>query len=1142
MPNEVKTSPNEDGKFELSPSQHRIASLLHKRFGSYYKDIFVDICRLMSQGHKYNSQRYLAGHLISELEGAIRSTLLPIVPEIKLEESETKELEKKKNRILSCLKTLEYPDPKGCAKVKAVIDNLKQPDNHSNQIKRIIEKLELDRENDSVNFWLEIYSSFQGLRHLPRGKNLRKIDDELDQTWEGFQKVLLYVLSGVEKRYTAFMEIITEIKDAPSEPNLKKLRFLPNNILTQRQFFDGNNNPGWLKYLSKAGYFKEPPPSEERFDDEKVVGAVYWPAAEYLTRMASSPDEVIQKQVFKIALAIPDTKNLWVNQEIMKMAKALPVKYSAQLFHKIKGCVEVLQGSHFFRDIAGVIKYWSENGKGEEGLKLTKEFLSLDITDEDEKDISKIRDDYEFRQVLGIIKDPLIKSNPLDTLICFCNFLDKALSFQYPEGNGDYLYIRLPDVGKDSEIFKDPISSIVITIRDGAIFAIYQNSLTFQQIEELLGKYKWNIFQRIIIFLASEFPEKAPETVSRFLLKNEGPGHVSKDKELRRLFLKGYPYLSQPNKDVIINRLENGPRDIEDFRNRFLEHKNREATKEDIEEYKNKWLRDMLKGWSKVLPQEWQDRYKKLVAKYGEGFEPGVVQGSLSPVDSEQLKSWSIDTLVNYLRTWEPSGKIMEPSLGGLRQELRKAFLEDTSHFLPNIEKFFCLHPSYIHGILSALSEVVRNNKGKVDWNKILSLCEWACSQRDEDLDEQSEEWDSDNTWKWVWLEIGNLIEAGFLSSNGEEIPIEYRNRIWSALDFLRDYKDQEEVTQTYSEEDDLYEKAVTTVAGQALQCIVKYGLWIRKFQEMENLEFSDFENGLTEVGKALEEGLSSERAQVSRSIYGRYFPWLQLMDRSWAAGNIQKIFSEPLTLDPSWRAYVSYSGGPYKDVFSLIKPLYEKAVGELASLPRIKDEYYYQIFGESLMVFMMWGNIDIDNDLISQYFSNSSDEDRGHAVWFAFRTLSQNGLDPEIVETIQRFANCRLDIISGLEDRSNYQTELKRYGLWIGSKHLDPDWQLGFLERVVALNAKLDGDEDIFEFLSQNFDKFSKRVIACLEKCLFESVIDYWEIEHNKGFISSILLDGLKHSENEIQMRAEEIRNRLVADGHLNFQNMENL
>ena len=50
---------NEEAGFKLSPAQEKTALLLHQRFGAYYKDVFVDICRMMSRGGDYNSQRYL---------------------------------------------------------------------------------------------------------------------------------------------------------------------------------------------------------------------------------------------------------------------------------------------------------------------------------------------------------------------------------------------------------------------------------------------------------------------------------------------------------------------------------------------------------------------------------------------------------------------------------------------------------------------------------------------------------------------------------------------------------------------------------------------------------------------------------------------------------------------------------------------------------------------------------------------------------------------------------------------------------------------------------------------------------------------------------------------------------------------------
>ncbi|MEE3323603.1 MAG: hypothetical protein VX196_06670, partial [Pseudomonadota bacterium] len=220
-------------------------------------------------------------------------------------------------------------------------------------------------------------------------------------------------------------------------------------------------------------------------------------------------------------------------------------------------------------------------------------------------------------------------------------------------------------------------------------------------------------------------------------------------------------------------------------------------------------------------------------------------------------------------------------------------------------------------------------------------------------------------------------------------------------------------------------------------------------------------------------------------------------------------------------------------------KPLYEKAVAELSVTPRIEDEHYYQLLGERVMVFMMWGEEKIDGDLISAYFNNATDEDRGHCIWFVSRTLAQKELKPEITEDMKNFAELRLTLISQESDTESYQKELKRYGMWFGSQHLDLDWQMTFLEKLISVAFKIDGDDEIFKFLEQAFPSYSKRVMVCLEEILFNLNMDYWEIQHNREHITKILLDAIKHENEEVRAKADEIRNQLVANNHTDYQSL---
>lgn len=1124
--------------FKLHPSQEKTALLLHQRFGAYYKDVFVDICRMMSCGGDYNSQRYLAGHLISELESALRQILMPITGAASHADAVLDDdLGNKKEKILSALKDAGYPDPEGCSKVDKVIKNLKQPDTHKGQIARIVDGLGF-KEDQSIGFWLEVSGRFHGFRHMPRKGSPKKVDDDFAGVWEDFQKLLRFIVASVDKKYTAFLDVVSEIKDAPSSQNLKRLQALPPNVLTQKSFFEGNNNSGWLSLLDGAGYFNSPPPSEEKLDDEKAVNAFHWPAAEYLTCMASSGDIGVQGKVLEIVQKIPKTDNVWVNRELVNIAKVLLVEQSVQLYSKIEESIEALKGSIFLRDVADVIKFWAKNQQGEKALNLTKSLLSLEKGEGDPEEKSKFREDYEFKQAIKTIKQPLAKSAPLEALTYFCDLLDAALKDQYKDGKDDYLYISLPDVGRDNEGSRGIANGLVMAIGDTAALAISEKLLSFEQIEEVLNRYKWDVFERLKLFIASEFPEKAPETVSLMLLSGENQEKHSREKEYKRLALKGYAYLSDEAKAAMIKRLEDGPQDIEERLRVYSERTGKETTEEDVKKYKEIWLRDELKGWVEALPNEWQERYAAITDKFGEGFDSGVriMRGPGSPKDVEELKELELDELVVYLRDWRPSEDTFTgPSMEGLRQELKKVVRDDVNYILADIEKFFVLQPTYIQGILSTLSEIVRN-KGQINWEKAFVLCEWVLSQKNEDIEKTPEAWEADNTWKWVCLDIGNLIEAGFQYPSEQEIPLEFRERIWAIIDNLRHYK---ECDREQPQEDDLYQQAGVTIPGQALECVIKYGLWVRRHQKKQGAKITGFSTGLEEVHDALNQHLNAVEQPVLRSVYGRYFPWLHLMDQSWAETNITNIFRAPLIMDGAWRAFIMYSGGPYKDGFNTIKPLYEKAVTELSVTPRIEDENYYQLLGDRVMVFMMWGEEKINGDLISAYFNHATDEDRAHSIWFASRTLAQKELEAEIAEDMKKFADARLTFISQESDTEGYQKELKRYGMWFGSEHLDLDWQITFLEKLISMASKIDGDDEIFKFLEMAFPIHTKRVMACLEEVLFNLNMDYWEIQHSREHISKILLDALNHEDSDIQNKAEDIRNQLVANNHATYQDL---
>ena len=110
---------------------------------------------------------------------------------------------------------------------------------------------------------------------------------------------------------------------------------------------------------------------------------------------------------------------------------------------------------------------------------------------------------------------------------------------------------------------------------------------------------------------------------------------------------------------------------------------------------------------------------------------------------------------------------------------------------------------------------------------------------------------------------------------------------------------------------------AANTTRGKAIEGAVKYALWLRN----NGINFAD----VPEVRQVLDEHLTTDPSIAIHSIYGRFFPWLVVLDKAWAKENRTTIF-DGAAGSVAWEAYVTFSPA-YDDVAGLLTQYYERAI-----------------------------------------------------------------------------------------------------------------------------------------------------------------------------------------------------------------------
>jgi hypothetical protein len=205
----------------------------------------------------------------------------------------------------------------------------------------------------------------------------RALDAEFLETWGSFQTILEIVLDRFEARFSAILPVINSLtaKTSPTELDIRTLRQnIPNNLVTLGHFFEKLNHHQWVEPLAKAGFFLNPP-QPHRSVDGKGIRFEFWPASRYLVKMA--PDPEVQETIASVILALPNTENPRVHDDLVEASLVLPAEKSAPLVPKFKEWL----GLPFFiflpQHCGNLAIKLAKEGRTKEALDLTAALLEF---------------------------------------------------------------------------------------------------------------------------------------------------------------------------------------------------------------------------------------------------------------------------------------------------------------------------------------------------------------------------------------------------------------------------------------------------------------------------------------------------------------------------------------------------------------------------------------------------------------------------------------------------------------------------------------------------------------------------------------------------------------------------------------------
>lgn len=1113
------------------PRQERI----HRRLllvGLGPASFYRDACRLMKDEPPLDATTHLVAHLLRDIESALCNVLESVA-------DRSERLHKK---------------------------STSGDEKHEDKIRSVLKALGILETNPVAQAWLARRRDFHRRAHRKALTPPRPIDKDFRNFWDDVETIFDAILEKFESRYLASHRLLDELlaKPSPTQSYARLLRnHIPNNLVAFGYFFDKLTSAAWLEPLRAEGFFKHPPEPDRDYE-KGTVSFPPWPESRYLARMAVlAPEEVLE-----IALQIPDTKNVRVHEDLADAALAMQVDQAAKLVPKAKAWVESPYQLLLPEKLGALVTHLACSGQVDEALDLARVILTVlpdpravEKTEEEETYRSSPEprarfDTGHYEQILKRLIPDLVRAAGEDALTLLCNLLEDTVRLSLPckenEGLEDNSYIWRPAIEDHSQNHNNGLRDFLVSAVRDAAEALMET--TGKTVLEIIERRPFKVFQRIGLHLRRKWPKVDPEGTACLVVDPTLFNDVYLHHELFHLLREQFNRLPRKTQQAYLALVAQG---ID--AKRWLDLRERESghrpSREEGERYVRHWRYTKLWPIQVHLDHEWRQQFDALKQDFGELEHPDFLVysttswgGTTSPKQLEDLRSMSIEELVSFLKTWQPSGKWRNSSREGLERELTALVALESDRFAAEARQFKGLDPTYVRALLSGLHDAVKQ-KATFPWPPVLDLCQWVLHQPREIPGREGGYTDLNPNWVWSRKAIGDLLSVGFECGAGE-IPSNLRTVAWEVLIPLTyDPEPTPEDEARYGGSNmDPASLSINTIRGTAMHAVMRYALWVQRHIGEAADGKERITRGFDEIPEALEVldhhlDPDHDPALAIRAVYGQWFPWLVLIDPHWATQSVAKIFPQEASLhslhDAAWKTYITFCA-PYDDVFDVLREEYGRAVERVSAFSGEREEVadLDKCLAEHLMTFYWRGKLNLNKPggLLARFYAKASDSLRSHALEFVGRSLNDTkvAVPSQKLNWLRALWEQRINATRSAIPPVSH-AELAAFSWWFASGKFDDIWAVAQLKEVLKLAGRVEFDHLVVKRLATLATTMLVPAVECLG-LIVEGDREGWRIHGWCEHAQTILATALQSTDKTARQAAVALIHRLGARGYLGF------
>lgn len=861
----------------------------------------------------------------------------------------------------------------------------------------------------------------------------------------------------------------------PTDEDLRRLSVLASRPENRAYFFDRLDNPLWVPQLAERGYFSNPPSPVEA-DEPGYVRFPPWPEGRYLARVAPE----VPSAVGEVLRQAGPSDNPGVTRLLFQALQGLPDDELSRLADRAVDWTTAPWADHFSEDAASVAVRLAEAGSVAEALRLAASLLQILPDPRRDEKVALVDSplppilepgarisDWEYDRVVDRVLGPLVDRAGLAAVHLFADLLAEAIRQGGWEEDGssedDASHIWRPAIEDHEQNLDVGVKNrLVAATRDAATLIVSRSPSSLPDVIASLEGGSL-VHQRIALFVLAEMSGVAPEVASQRIVNRSVFDDYRLRHEYAALLTSRFGETDDESRMQVLSWIEQGP-DLDEYKSRTERFEGIAPTSDEVQAYADRWRRDRLSFIEPYLTEDEGRQYAEIQERVGSPDHPDFLSwssswiGPESPVSSDELTQLSPGDVAEYLRTWTPSddsGWHFGPSAEGLGRVLSEVVAARPVEYAELAPSIADVDPTYVRSVLAGLEKAVLEGL-HIPWEPVLGLALHVVSQPFE-LDEDRLDRDRDPGWRWSRRQVAALLRTG-LVDKPNAIPFELRDSLWGILEPLTDDPNPsiEHEARYGGENMDPLTLSINTNRGTALHAVIEYGLWCRRSLETLKQDLSVGLDLMPEVREVLERHLdpAADPSLAVRAVYGRWLPWLILLDESWVVGHLPQLIPDEPDLaqyrDVIWATYIEWCP-PFDSARRVLLGHYRTAIARVSESGESARGMAVDVkLGEHLVTFY-WRGLD-DDGLLAEWFSRADDARAATLMQFVGRTLRNTPVEPAepLAERMRALADERLDV--GAQQPEAHLAELRAFGTWFTAEKLGDEWAIELLERAVAL------------------------------------------------------------------------------------------